>query len=484
MSESIPPPNHSGVRLQHGRFTLADLTGVGSRSTVWAVKCRKRRDRSNTPYAMKVLHPVSVFVGYFEQKRQALEVAFYQEACIHTLVQDHPNILTLHGSFSEDGYHCFLFDLCRGGTLADLIRTPFFWKRDDRTKLVLTQLIGALQHCHSYGIAHRDLKPENILVSPDRQHIYLSDFGLASKEPSCTDFGVGKCYGEDCSHQPYNPRVSDVWSLGILLLEMLVGCELWSAPSRTEDKYYAQYLQNRDKILRGGLPLTSNASALISRILEPVPELRISLAELLQELEHAGALTLKEDELACASSTTRKAYIWHAQELGVPYNVPAPYTDPFRSPYDYTVPLRRPSLSQSASSSSLSSSTSTIIAPLCSSPVASSSPFLPRPSSPPRPPPRRYGSNLPSIYEVFTETEGLARPPHAPSHKPSSSVSSTSTATSFQSSRPSTSTSITAPSSFSDPSSVSKPLPPPASKRPSRLVRAMDIVGWARDVQA
>ncbi|KAL9041395.1 MAG: hypothetical protein Q9214_004126 [Letrouitia sp. 1 TL-2023] len=158
----------------------------------------------------------------------------------------HPNVVELLGSYTYRGKHNFIFPFARGGTLADLLKTgrPSILRSDENMLLALAGLCSAVSATHHLFLendslnligCHHDLKPQNILV--DGAVFLLSDFGVSRFKnydegsatnpksavgfyiaPECGDFGAS----EDTDRTPIIGRSSDIWSLGCIMMEVLV----------------------------------------------------------------------------------------------------------------------------------------------------------------------------------------------------------------------------------------------------------------------
>lgn len=93
---------------------------------------------------------------------------------------DHPNIIKLYETFEDDKNIYLVMEICEGGELFDrIIDRGFFSEVDART--IFTQIMQAINYCHSKNISHRDLKPENFLflTKHDDSPIKVIDFGLS-----------------------------------------------------------------------------------------------------------------------------------------------------------------------------------------------------------------------------------------------------------------------------------------------------------------
>ena len=119
-------------------------------------------------------------------------LCFAEEVALHSMVTDHPGVLTLHRTFTYGGRAYLVLDYCGGGTLLSAITSQgLFWYDDEAITRAFLQLCDAVAHCHRRGIAHRDIKPDNVLVSSCGHRFFLADFGLATTEKNCDQFGAG-----------------------------------------------------------------------------------------------------------------------------------------------------------------------------------------------------------------------------------------------------------------------------------------------------
>lgn len=203
-----------------GRYELHRRIAYGGMSEVYLGYDRRVRRR----VAVKVLYGSDEpFVRRFE--REALAVG--------TLSHDH--ILPLYDFGEQRPWYYLVMPFIEGGTLRD-----YLLKRErltlEEAESFLYQIASALQYAHDHGVVHRDVKPSNILLRPDG-HAYLVDFGLAkAKQESESLTHIGAMIGTPEYMAPeqsngQNDYRSDIYSLGIILYQMLTGRVPFTAES-------------------------------------------------------------------------------------------------------------------------------------------------------------------------------------------------------------------------------------------------------------
>ncbi|KAM4526479.1 calcium/calmodulin-dependent protein kinase type II subunit gamma isoform 11-T11 [Fundulus diaphanus] len=202
-------------------YQLYEELGKGAFSVVR--RCVKKS--SGQEYAAKIINTKKLSArGTVSQDHQKLE----REARICRLLK-HPNIVRLHDSISEEGFHYLVFDLVTGGELFEDIVAREYYSESDASHCI-SQILESVNHIHQHDIVHRDLKPENLLLASKMKGaaVKLADFGLAIEVQGDQQawFGFAGTPGylspEVLRKDPYGKPV-DIWACGVILYILLVG---------------------------------------------------------------------------------------------------------------------------------------------------------------------------------------------------------------------------------------------------------------------
>ncbi|CDH56860.1 aurora kinase a [Lichtheimia corymbifera JMRC:FSU:9682] len=190
----------------------------------------------------------------------------------------HPNILRLYGYFHDEQNVYIVLEYAEKGALNNMIQEHSCLSEKSAAKLML-QVISALKYLHALRVIHRDIKPENLLVDW-KGRLKLADFGWAVHDPwprRRTFCGtLDYLSPEMVENKTHDERV-DVWAIGILCYEMLVGYP----PFETEHDDYAETYQSIVGV-RYTFPehLSAQAKDFIFSILQKEPSKRPKLVEL------------------------------------------------------------------------------------------------------------------------------------------------------------------------------------------------------------
>ncbi|XP_056901920.1 calcium/calmodulin-dependent protein kinase type II delta chain isoform X8 [Takifugu flavidus] len=197
-------------------YQLYEELGKGAFSVVR--RCVKKS--SGQEYAAKIINTKKLSA----RDHQKLE----REARICRLLK-HPNIVRLHDSIAEEGFHYLVFDLVTGGELFEDIVAREYYSEADASHCI-SQILESVNHIHQHDIVHRDLKPENLLLASKMKGaaVKLADFGLAIEVQGDQQawFGFAGTPGylspEVLRKDPYGKPV-DIWACGVILYILLVG---------------------------------------------------------------------------------------------------------------------------------------------------------------------------------------------------------------------------------------------------------------------
>jgi tRNA A-37 threonylcarbamoyl transferase component Bud32 len=216
-------PNLTGQSI--GRYHILEQLGEGGMATVFkAYDTRLERDVAikvirNDAFPSREMEPI---LKRFDREARALSRL------------THPNIVGVIDFGDYDGKPYLVMEYLPGGTLKERLGRPIHWQEAAR---MLLPVARALQHAHQMGIIHRDVKPSNILITLSGEPM-LTDFGIAKileggeNLTQLTSTGMGVGTPEYMAPEQWTGQVtaqSDIYSLGVVLYEMLTGRKPYSA---------------------------------------------------------------------------------------------------------------------------------------------------------------------------------------------------------------------------------------------------------------
>ena len=237
----------------------------------------------NRRIALKELNIAPGMTG--QAKRERIE-RFKREATAAGRLS-HPNIVTVYDHWEENDRHFIAMEYLDGQTLRDVMQVRGTIPLKEAIDIT-SQMLAALSHAHANKVIHRDIKPDNIFILPGG-HVKLTDFGIArlSEEPALTSngqvFGTPSYMSPEQIEGKHIDSRSDLFSLGVLLYEMLAGRKPFTGDSVISITYA---IMNAQPSALVGVP--QGVEQVIQRALQKRPDQRqISADQMRQDLLYA-----------------------------------------------------------------------------------------------------------------------------------------------------------------------------------------------------
>lgn len=252
------------------KYELGKMLGQGTFAKVY----HARNMGSGQSVAIKIIDKEKVLrVGLIDQIKREISVM--------RLVR-HPNIVQLYEVMASKTKIYFAMEYVKGGELFNKVAKGKL--KEDAARKYFQQLIGAVDFCHSRGVYHRDLKPENLLLD-EIGDLKVSDFGLSALWESRRQDGLlhttcgtpAYVAPEVINKKGYDGAKADIWSCGVILFVLLAGFLPF---------HDSNLMEMYRKISKGEFKCPQwfphEVRKLLSRILNPNPGSRITVAKLIE----------------------------------------------------------------------------------------------------------------------------------------------------------------------------------------------------------
>ncbi|QSZ28904.1 hypothetical protein DSL72_003410 [Monilinia vaccinii-corymbosi] len=282
---SIPPspiafpraPDHRIGTILGDSLLLSRVLGNGAYGVVYHAQDLS----TGKEYAVKALNKRNALGMPLDAKALAYQS---REIALHWAASAHPNIVSMYKILDDPDCTYVILDYFHEGDLfSNITEGGRYVGHDALIRSIFLQILDATEHCHRLGIYHRDLKPENILVSNSGHTVSLADFGLATQDTTCVDHGCGSTIymSPEClepSYGPYKSAPNDVWSLGVILVNLTFARNPWRQAS-WDDTTYNAFLKDRN-FLKTILNPSDELNTILQMIFQPDPDLRITVSDL------------------------------------------------------------------------------------------------------------------------------------------------------------------------------------------------------------
>ncbi len=215
------------IRLLNNRYQLLEQLGKGGMAVVY----RARDTMLERDVAIKVLREsYSRDPAFLERFRQEAKAAANLS---------HPNIVTVHDFGLDNGQIFIVMEYIPGTDLKTLIKQHGRFTPEEAVPLLI-QACAGIGYAHRAGLVHCDVKPQNMLVTPDMR-LKVTDFGIARalstihpKEKSDVIWGSPQYFSPEQASGAAPSPASDVYSLGVIMFEMLTGSLPFHADNAAE----------------------------------------------------------------------------------------------------------------------------------------------------------------------------------------------------------------------------------------------------------
>ena len=276
------------------RYEILEKIGEGGMATVYKARCNILKRYVAVKVLREEFTTDEEFIRRFNTEAQAAASL------------THPNIVSIFDVGHEDNIYYIVMELVQGKTLKEIVNEdgvlPWKWSVN-----IAIQVASALETAHKNNIVHRDIKPHNIIITEDGI-AKVTDFGIAKAVSNSTITAFGTTIGSVHYFSPeharggYTDAKSDIYSLGVVMYEMLTGRVPFDAD--TPVSIALKHMQEKPiepMKLNSSIPFAINK--IIMKAMEKEPSLRYQNAtEMLKDL----SMALKDPEGGFVKSNAEK----------------------------------------------------------------------------------------------------------------------------------------------------------------------------------
>ncbi|RUP02225.1 kinase-like protein, partial [Jimgerdemannia flammicorona] len=241
----------------------------------------------NVPVTGERLYAVKEFRKRSHETSKTYIKRLTSEFCISSTLS-HTNIiqtLDLLPTSDNASTYCEVMQYCAGGDLYGLISSSGGGLDPLEVSCFFKQMVNGVEYLHRMGVAHRDLKPENLLLTSDGC-LKITDFGNSEcfrmaweNEKAGVHASKGVCGSEpyiapeEFGDKEFDPRLVDVWSIGIIYLAMLTGKYLWNVARPGKDAHFDEYVEARNKMRERENKVVDSTSSVLGSGIEVIEKL-------------------------------------------------------------------------------------------------------------------------------------------------------------------------------------------------------------------
>lgn len=265
-------------------YEVGRLLGQGTFAKVYYA----RSITTNQSVAIKVIDKEKILrVGLVDQIKREISVM---------RIVRHPNIVQLYEVMATKTKIYFVMEYAKGGELFNKVAKGKL--KEDAARKYFQQLINAVDFCHSRGVYHRDIKPENLLLD-ENENLKITDFGLSALAESKRQDGLlhttcgtpAYVAPEVINRKGYDGDKADIWSCGVVLFVLLAGYLPFHDSNLME--MYRKIGKAEFKCPNWFPP---EARKLLSKMLDPNPSTRISMARIKENSWFRKGLNTKQSK--------------------------------------------------------------------------------------------------------------------------------------------------------------------------------------------